>query len=101
MNEVAPALAQRWKGEVRPACLSGRLGSERWFLTQTQLSNTAGRTASLLLSLRLKSSKIIIIPLALPARGSASPKSHRSWPRGSRGEGVSGGRQKGGPPGFS
>lgn len=67
MNEVAPALAQRWKGEVRPACLSRRLGSERWFLTQTQLSNTAGRTVSLLLSLKLMPSKIIIIPFALPA----------------------------------
>lgn len=66
MNEVAPALAQRWKGKVRPACLSRRLGCERWFLTQTQLSNAAGRTASLLLSQRLRPSKIIIIPLALP-----------------------------------
>lgn len=46
--------------------LSRRLGCGRWFLTQTQLPNPAGRTASLLLSLRFKPSKIIIIWLAPP-----------------------------------
>lgn len=46
--------------------LSRRLGCGRWFLTPTQLPNPAGKTASLLLCLRFKPSKIIISPLTPP-----------------------------------
>ena len=49
-----------------PASLSRRLGCGRRFLTQTQLPNWAGRTASLLFRLRFKPSKSIIIRLAPP-----------------------------------
>ena len=64
MNELTQGLAPVWRARWDQP-LRG-LGCGRQFLTQTQLPNRAGRTASLLLRLRFKSSKIIIIPLAPP-----------------------------------
>lgn len=59
-SRSAPRWTARWDHPLRV------LGCGRRFLTQTQLPNRAGRTASLLLRLKFKSSKIIIIPLAPP-----------------------------------
>ena len=94
-SRSAPRWTARWDHPSRG------LGCGRRFLTQTQLPNRAGRTASPLLRLRFNSPKIIIIPLApptdLPLHGATA-----QGLGGSGGEGAVGGWQKrGGPQGFS
>ena len=86
-SRSAPRWTARWDHPLRG------LGCGRRFLTQTQLPNRAGRTASLLLRLRFKSSKIIIIPLAPPTDLLLHGATAQGL-GGSGGEGAVGGWQK-------